>query len=288
MIDVQFNAAILGSSLRHTLSPAMHTAAFKALGLPFAYGVIDIRPGFLPAVIPALRKKYFRGANITIPHKTAILPLLDRIDDEAAEIGAVNTIVNQKGVLTGYNTDAAGMYRTLEPYHSVLTDRNIFLFGGGGAARAAIHVLLKYFSVKRIFLFNRSPERTRQLIGSLRSDYSKRIEDLSGNREFPHKALELSACVINTTSVGMFPHISESPVPSEILFSNEQIILDIVYNPLETALLQTARRCGTRAIPGIEMFLHQGAKAFELWTGEEFPMREARTVVLKKLETGTQ
>ena len=136
---------IIGHPIAHTLSPAMHTAAFDELGIPFTYGVFDVVDGFLPALLASLRKNGFAGVNITIPHKQRVIPLLDTVDEDAMAIGAVNTIVNRGGKLTGYNTDVAGIRQALEPFKERIRNVSVVILGAGGGARAAAYAISKDF-----------------------------------------------------------------------------------------------------------------------------------------------
>lgn len=274
---------IIGHPLTHTLSPVLHTAAAKELGLPLVYGTLDVESDFLPALIPALRMQEFRGANVTIPYKEAVMPLLDEINNEAAAVGAVNTIVNENGKLIGYNTDITGIALALDPIKEQLRGKSIVILGAGGAARAAAYAVARYCSPRSITVFNRTLSRAENLV----QHFKKLFSEITWKCFSVHKQLSqaIAECtlVVNTTSVGMHPHSNASPLPNEITFSNHQIIFDIIYTPLRTALLTHATACGAATINGVEMFIHQGAHAFELWTGKPLPIPSARDAVMKRL-----
>ncbi len=275
---------IIGHPLTHTLSPALHTAAAKELHLPLVYGTLDVGNDFLPALISSLRNQKFRGANITIPYKEAVLPLLDEIKDEAASVGAVNTIVNEDGKLIGYNTDVTGIARALDSVRDSIHQKSILILGAGGAARAAAYAVADSCSPQGITIFNRTQNRAENFVRHFQKHFPKMTWEYFRERErLPH-AVEESALIINATSVGMSPHSGTSPLPLEIRFSNHQIIFDIIYTPLRTALLKHAETYGAATINGVEMFIHQGARAFELWTGKPLPLALARDTVLKKLK----
>ena len=274
---------IIGHSIAHTLSPAMHTAAFEKLGLPFVFGVFDVTREFLPALVASMRGKNIAGANVTIPHKQGVISLLDNVTVDAAEVGAVNVIVNHKGTLTGYNTDITGVAHSLEPVRARLRGASILILGSGGGARAAAYALSKEFSPARIRIHNRSTERAEAMTVEFRKLFpSVRFDTVVDQRSFS-SAITESRLIVNTTSVGMTPNVESLPIPDGPTFSNQQIIFDIVYNPVETTLLRRARASGAHTINGVEMLVFQGAAAFELWTGKKFPVELARSVLLNAL-----
>ena len=276
---------VIGHPIGHTLSPAMHTAAFDELHMPYAYGVFDVVDEFLPALIASLRKNGFAGANITIPHKQRVIPLLDTVDENAAAIGAVNTIVNHDGKLTGYNTDVAGIQQALEPFKERIRDVSVVVLGAGGGARAAAYAISKNFSPALVRLYNRTSGRAEMMVNDFRKMFPGiAYENVSDARHLPDIIAD-SVLVVNTTPAGMTPNIDALPIPSAIRFSNHQIIFDIIYTPIETAFLRRAKADSATTINGVEMFVHQGAKAFELWTGKPFPVDVARQAVLKALTT---
>jgi shikimate dehydrogenase len=274
---------IIGHPLAHTLSPAMHTAAFDELRLPFTYGVFDVVDEFLPALLFTLRKDRFAGANVTIPHKQRVISLLDSVGEEAATIGAVNTIVNRGGKLTGYNTDVAGIQQTLEPFRERISNLPVLILGAGGGARAAAYAISKNFSPASVRLYNRTASRAGRIADDFREVFPGiAYENVSDVHGLPAIIAD-SGLVVNTTPAGMTPNINVLPIPATIRFSNHQIIFDIIYTPVETALLRRAKADGAATINGVEMFVQQGAKAFELWTGKTFPIDIARQAVLKAL-----
>jgi shikimate dehydrogenase len=274
---------IIGHSIAHTLSPAMHTAAFDELRIPFTYGVFDVVDEFLPALLASLRKNGFAGANVTIPHKEHIIPLLDGVNEDATAIGAVNTIVNHEGKLTGYNTDVAGIQKALAPFKERIRGVSVVVLGAGGGARAAAYAIAKNFSPASVRLYNRTASRA----GKIAYDFGKifpgiNFENVSDVQRLPAVIAD-SALVVNTTPAGMTPNIDAFPIPPAIRFSNHQIIFDIIYTPIETAFLHKAKADGAATVNGVEMFVRQGAKAFELWTGKPFPVDVARQAVVKAL-----
>jgi len=274
---------IIGHPISHTLSPAMHTAAFDALRLPFKYGVFDVIDEFLPALFASLRKNGFTGVNVTTPYKEHVIPLLDSVDENVAAIGAVNTVVNRDGRLTGYNTDVMGIQQTLEPFKERICNASVFVLGAGGGARAAVYAISKNFSPASVRLYNRTASRARAIVDQFKKIFPTVIyENVSDLKTLPALIAD-SVLVVNTTSLGMTPNVDTLPLPSMIRFSNQQIIFDIIYTPIETALIQKAKADGAETVNGVEMFVYQGAWAFQLWTGKPFPVDIARQAVLKAL-----
>ncbi|HTR80324.1 MAG TPA: shikimate dehydrogenase [Bacteroidota bacterium] len=276
---------IIGRPLGHSLSPAMHSAAIKQLGLHYKFGALEVADNFLPALISSMKKNAFAGFNVTIPHKRHIIPLLDEVSDAATAVGAVNTIVNKRGLLKGYNTDIDGLQKTLEPVAKKIKGTAALILGAGGASRAALYAVAAYASPRIIRVYNRTPERGKQVVDEFGKLFPHAVFELVPFGRSLQTAVTDSTLIINTTSVGMTPDTELSPLPKEIRFSNQQIIVDIIYTPLETALLRHARMDGAQTINGVEMFIQQGAKAFELWTGKTFPVELGRRVVMEALST---
>ncbi len=279
----QRHIGIIGHHIVHSLSPAMHTAAFKKLNLDYDYGVMDVTPEMLPNLIAAIRALNFRGANVTVPYKEKVIPLIDEISEEAKMIGAVNTIVNNNGRLVGYNTDAHGVYISLAYYAEEIKNNHVVIFGAGGAARATIYAVAKFFSPKRIMIVNRTLDNANVIVDEFSTKFRLTKFFSTSENEVAAREIEVAALLINTTSVGMSPSVHLHTLPPLAEIQKDQIVFDIVYNPLETALLKLARTAGARTVSGIEMLLGQGAKAFELFTHNEFPMHVAREVVIKEL-----
>ncbi|MFA6456409.1 MAG: shikimate dehydrogenase [Bacteroidota bacterium] len=279
----QRHIGIIGYKISHALSPAMHTAAFKKLNLEYDYGVMDVTPEMLPNLIAALRSLNFRGANITIPYKEKVIPLVDEVSEEARMIGAVNTIVNNNGRLVGYNTDAHGVYVSLAYYSEEIKNNHVVIFGAGGAARATVYAVAKFFSPKRIMIINRTLENAKAIVDEFTPKFRLTKFFCTNEHDVTAREIDVATLLINTTSVGMKPLINLHPLPPDAVIQNHQIVMDIVYNPLETALLKLAHNAGAKTIGGIEMLLGQGAKAFELFTHNEFPINTAREVLLKEL-----
>jgi shikimate dehydrogenase len=247
---------VVGYPIAHSLSPTMHNTGFSAIGLNAIYLAFESKD--IEGCIQAMRALSIRGMSVTLPHKSSVIPLLDEVDDLAERIGAVNTVVNEDGHLRGYNTDAVGALRALEEKID-LPGKSGLMLGAGGAARAIGFIL----SEKGVNLkvTNRSVERGESLAHSLACPF------------IPLDALKehMADLLIQTTSVGMSPREEECLVPEQIL-RKDMVVMDIIYNPLETALLSLAKARGCMTINGLRMFIHQGAEQFRLWTGLEAPI----------------
>jgi shikimate dehydrogenase len=270
---------LFGHPVHHSKSPVMHQAAFQASGLQGYYQAFDIPPERLPDAVAAIRTLAMRGVNITIPHKVAICDYLDVISPEAERIGAVNTIVNDNGTLIGTNTDGIGYVRSLqEELQLDLTQMHVLILGAGGAARA-IATRLALEGAKKLTLTNRTYEKAEQLAVSLASihDQVQAVpwSDLDTLREDVQ-------VVINTTSVGMYPHMENSPLAADF-FQPGMVASDLIYNPRQTLFLQQAQTRGCRIHEGVGMLVYQGAEAFRLWTGIEPPVSIMREALLRAL-----
>lgn len=279
----QRHLGIIGHNISHALSPVMQSAAIKKLQLDYDYGVMDVTPEMLPNLIASLRSLNFRGANVTVPYKEKVIPLIDEVSEEAKMIGAVNTIVNNNGRLVGYNTDAHGVYVSLAYYSEEIKNNHVVIFGAGGAARATVYAVAKFFSPKRIMIVNRTLENAKLIAEEFTPKFRLTKFFFTNEHEVITREMSVAALLINTTSVGMKPLVNFHPLPPNAVIQQNQIVLDIVYNPIETALLRLAHQAGAKSISGIEMLLGQGAKAFELFTHNEFPINVAREAVLKEL-----
>lgn len=274
---------IIGRNLSHTLSPIMQTTAFHKLNLDYHYGVMDVTPRMLPNLIASIRSLNFRGANVTIPYKQDVMPLIDEISEEAKIIGAVNTIVNNNGRLVGYNTDAHGVYLALEQYAEQIKNNHTVIFGAGGAARATVYAVAKFFAPKRIMIVNRTLENARTMVEEFTPKFRLTKFFYTNENETTLREIEVASLIINTTSVGMKPAIDATPLPANVALQKGQIVFDIVYNPIETLFIKQAADAGAKTVSGIEMLLGQGAKAFELFTHHEFPLQDAREALIREL-----
>jgi shikimate dehydrogenase len=274
---------IIGEPIEHTMSPAMHNAMYKTMGLDFAYVAFPVTSAELGQAIAGMKALNIRGLNVTIPHKVAVIPFLDRLDVLADRIGAVNTIVNDNGALTGFNTDAVGFLKALVERDIEPTGKKVLLLGAGGAARAIGFILAEEGA--HLTILNRKQELSwaKDLADCLSQSYAVKVSAEELNRKNLREAIANAAILVNATSVGMSPNVSQSPVPADLLCSN-LVVFDIVYNPYQTQLLREAKEAGAQTISGLEMLVWQGALAFEKFTGQQAPVELMREAALKTLQ----
>jgi len=268
---------VIGNPVEHSLSPAIHNAAFQKLDLDFVYLAWKVeRIGDALNGLRALGN--FRGASVTIPHKVAAVPFLDEVENTARHIGAVNTIVSNGGKLTGYNTDATGALRALREGGTGLKGQRVAILGSGGAARAIAFSLAADGALDGLDLLGIDDKEREALAGDLRSKTTMVVHDGQLNEESLKKVLANVQVLIHCTPTGMSPKVEGTCVPTSLLHAG-LTVMDIVYNPRETRLLTEARAAGCRTIPGLEMFLHQAAAQFELWTNQPAPTDVMRRVL---------
>ncbi len=269
---------LIATPIRHSLSPAMHNAAFDRLGMDRVYLVFEVGKEGLRATVNGLRAMGVRGWNVSMPNKTEILQYLDRLTPAAQMCGAVNTVINDGGVLTGTITDGTGWMHAVRERGLDLTGKKITLLGAGGAA-TAILVQAALDGVAEISVFNRQDEfwpRAEEKTALVRERTACRVnlfhlEDRGALR----REIAGSVLLVNATSVGMKPQDGMCLVDTDMLRPG-LIVSDVVYNPPETLLLQRAAEAGCRTVPGLGMMLWQGAEAFKLWTGVEMPVDYVR------------
>lgn len=257
----------------------MHNAAFMELGLDCVYLPFKVHSQDLGKAIQGMRGLNIRGLNVTIPHKVAVMTLLDDVDDSARNLGAVNTITSDGG-LKGYNTDAIGFLNSLAARKIEPADKKIVVLGAGGAARAVALILMDRGA--HLTIVNRHLPAAQALAGRLTGMYRRDIQTLEFTADNLKEALGEADLVVNTTPVGMFPAIDYSPIPYRWL-KKKLVVFDIIYNPIKTRLLQDAERRGAVVISGVEMLVGQGAAAFELWTGKKAPVEAMRAAVVEAL-----
>ena len=258
---------VLGDPVEHSLSPLMHNLALAECGLPGVY--TGFRVTDAAAAMAGIRALGICGASVTLPHKVTVMAHLDRVDETARVIGAVNTVVNRGGQLVGYNTDGMGALDALAAVTDV-AGKKVAIMGAGGAARAVAWTVGR--AGGRVTLFNRSAARAENLARDLKLDH-RPLDELAADR---------FDILINTTSVGMAPAVDALPLDPAILDA-AMVVMDIVYNPMETALLAAARRRGCRTVDGVAMFVRQGAQQFHLWTGVTAPVAAMQRVVVDAL-----
>jgi shikimate dehydrogenase len=245
----------------------MHNKALKKMGFDENYSAFCVQD--IGRAAEGIRGMNIRGASVTIPFKETVMQYLDDIDDDALALGAVNTIVNNNGCLAGYNTDWLGLMLTLKKAMTI-KNKTFAVIGAGGTARAAVYGILKEGGIPMIF--NRTPEKGKKLA----EEFNISFHSLSAIKKFK------AECLINTTSVGMFPHADKAPVKMTAL-AGYKYVMDVIYNPLKTKLLSDAEKHGCRILSGLDMFVHQGAEQLRLWTGKEPPRALMKNVILKRL-----
>lgn len=261
-------AALFGCPVEHTLSPVMHNAAFDHLRFDCCYLPFSVAPEALKQAVESIRALGFVGANLTIPHKEAVLPLLDALDEEAAAIGAVNTIAHHEGKLTGYNTDGKGFMRSLEERGISAADRNVLIIGAGGSSRAIGFYLGR--EAKLLTLYNRSRAKAEALAADLSAtggkvSVSAELKDLGG-----------FDIIINATPLGL-KQCDQMPLDPDSI-EPTVVVCDLIYH--KTPLLSHAEAKGCKTVSGAGMLLWQGALAFELWTGMKPPVEIMRSALL--------
>ncbi|WP_458412428.1 shikimate dehydrogenase [Schinkia sp. CFF1] len=269
---------LFGHPVGHSMSPLMHNDQFTRLGLDCYYQAFDVHPADLENAVKGVRALGISGFNVTIPHKVEIMKYLDEIDEEAAQIGAVNTVVLKNGKLVGYNTDGKGFAVSLERKAGAdFLKKRILIIGAGGAARG-IYVTLARMGAQAIDIANRTEKKANQLITE--NPYSIHSTGLSiAEAEAKLSQYEI---VINTTSVGMSPNIDEMPLQLTNMKAGT-IISDIIYNPLETKWLKEGKHLGAITQNGVGMFVGQGALAFELWTNQKPDFLSMEEIVERRL-----
>ena len=270
MIDANTSLfGLIGNPVAHSLSPVMHNQAFAAAGCNAVYVALKVTdPG---SALNGIRALNFKGLSVTLPYKVAVMEYLDEIDEAAKRIGAVNTIVNNNGKLSGFNTDCQGAIKALRVRTSI-EGKSIAIIGAGGAARAIGFGLTT--AGGHLTILNRTRTTGEQLAADLQADFLP-LDECRPNRY---------DILINTTPIGMHPDTDATPLAISLL-SKEMVVMDIVYNPLHTRLLKDAAARGCRIINGVDMFVFQGAHQFELWTGQKAPVGVMQNAVLQALQT---
>jgi shikimate dehydrogenase len=272
--------AVLGKPVRHSLSPAIHNAALQATGLNYVYVACEVDD--IQAAVMGMRGLGIRGFSITIPHKVSAMGLADEIDPVAASIGSINTLVNNEGVLRGFNTDGYGALRGIETAGVNLEGAEVTILGSGGGARAIACTLAAKADLSKLNILGVIEDEVKALTRHLAQFASARVEGEVLSYDSLKKALAGTLLLVNCTPIGMHPKTDDSLVPADLLGS-PLVVFDIVYNPMETRLLREARERKCRVISGVEMFIHQAIAQFELFTGQSAPEAVMRKVVLESL-----
>lgn len=277
---------VYGDPVEHTLSPPMQNAAFEAMGLPYVYVPWHVTSQHLPAAVEAVRALGLAGVNLTIPHKVAVMELLDEVTPRARLIGAVNTIENREGRLIGHNTDAPGFLRSLaEEAGAHPEGRHVFLLGAGGAARAiAVQMLLS--GARKVTISNRTLTRAyalQEALADVPAEGTVAVVPLAAAAGEFQAELAQADIMVNTTAAGMYPKHSAPPLVPRPLLRAGLLVCDVVYTPRRTVLLAEAAAAGCRTLPGLGMLAYQGAIAIEIWTGRQAPVALMREVLEEEL-----
>lgn len=272
--------ALLGSPVAHSISPLMHNEAFQLLDLDYTYLCFEVNEETLPAAVDGLKACGIRGFNLTMPNKNKIVELLDELSPAARLIGAVNTVVNDDGHLTGYNTDGVGYMQAVKDAGYDITGKTITIMGAGGAA-TAICAQAALDGVEKIHIFARETsrfwDRTQKLAENINSTLPcKAVLHENKDTAALAQTISESALLLNATSVGMAPNTEGTIIEDTSLYHPDLIVSDVIYNPRETRFLKEAREAGCRTFNGMYMLLYQGAEAFRLWTGKEMPVKEIK------------
>lgn len=272
---------VIGWPVTHSISPAMHNAAFAALGLKdWSYELAAIPPDIVRQGLRTLRDEGgFIGVNVTVPHKQAVMPYV-KPDERARAVGAVNTIDFRDN--TGTNTDVLGFLADLEANGINLLDKHVIVLGAGGAARAAVYTLVR--AGARVTVVNRTLEKAQVMLADLSISagvWGVDARTLDDAVEDANLSL-----IVNCTSVGMWPHVDESPWIDGVPFPRGVTVYDMVYRPAQTRLMQQAEEAGGQAIGGLGMLVRQGAAAFEIWTGQPAPVEVMFEAAKTALQSG--
>jgi shikimate dehydrogenase len=260
---------VIGDPVEHSLSPQMHNTGYEALHIDnqYVYVACHVDVNQIENFIKGIRAMRILGVSCTLPHKLAVMPYLDEIDDVAKKIGAVNTIVNKNGKLLGSNTDWIGI---LEPLNTVtnLTDKKVALLGAGGAARSAAYAVTNQQA--KLMIFNRTKDKAEKLAEEFKGD-TYALDD--------YERIKSADIIINTTSVGLHPHEDATPLPKEYI-ANRHIVFDAVYGAKDTRLIQDAKEQGAITLTGKDMLLYGGAAQFKLFTGHDAPKDAMRKALI--------
>ena len=274
---------VIGDPIEHTLSPTMHNAAFNHLKLDFVFLAFRVKAAELENAMRGMRGLGIRGLNVTMPHKNSVTKYLDEVDLTVKFLGSVNTILNDDGRLLGFNTDGVGALKALRENGVNPNGKKLLLLGAGGAAKAVAFSLAK--EVEELCVLNRAPQKAKELADALSRTFDKKVVGDALSPSLIQKNLHDSDILINATSVGMHPNISQSLAAPQWL-KPDLCVMDIVYNPVETKLAKDAKAVGAHVISGVEMLLYQGAASFEIWTGRSAPIEVMRRAALNKLGAG--
>jgi len=273
---------VIGFPIEHSLSPPMHNAAFAELGMDWAYVAYRVEPARVPEAIRGIVALGMVGLNVTIPHKQAAAELVDELDPAARALHSVNTIHNLSGMLKGYSTDGPGFVRSVEETGARLQGKAVTLIGAGGSARAVAYALVSA-GVGSLTVAARRPQKAEEVAAMVTEHTGRSVAVVDLNSPSARETVLRSDILVDSTSVGMHPNVDVPPViPADWMHAG-QLVCDLTYNPRETCLLKAARAAGAETLDGTGMLVHQGAIAFEIWTGVKAPVETMREALLKEL-----
>ncbi|NLP14140.1 MAG: shikimate dehydrogenase [Clostridium sp.] len=269
---------LIGNPVEHSISPELHNSLSSYLGYDIVYVPLKVEKQDLGTVVNALKCLGFIGFNVTIPFKREIMKYIDENTKEAILMGAVNTVKNIDGRLFGYNTDAEGFARSFKEEAGVgFSGKKVVLIGAGGVARS-IAVKLAKEGAEKISLVNRTTLKAIELADVVNENIREIVQVYNFNDKTFMMAFEESDIIINTTSLGMFPDVDNTPVKKRNCFNSNQIVYDVIYNPVKTRFLLDAEKMGAKVINGLGMLFYQGISAYEIWTGVKFSEEDLRLI----------
>lgn len=272
---------VIGNPIEHSLSPVMHNNAFNEMNMDYVYTAFHVMPENLKNVITGCKTLNIKGINVTIPYKTDIIQYLDEIDPIAEKINAVNTISFKNGIAKGYNTDGIGAIKSIES-HTKLNNKNILILGSGGASKAITFTLTNE-NIDSLIIANRSKDNAINLIDNLKNKTSFEnitFHEISNTNEI----IDNVDIIINTTPIGMYPNDDVKPAIETDKINQNHVVMDIIYNPLDTILLKEAKKNGAKIIHGTEMLINQGIESFKIFTGKTPSFESFEKPLLKKLQ----
>jgi len=273
---------VIGDPIEHSLSPTIHNAAFSHLGLDFVFLAFHVKAADLENAIRGMRGLGIHGLNVTMPHKTAVIGCLDEVDFTVRFLDSANTILNRDGKLSGFSTDGVGALKALSENGVDLPGKKVLLLGAGGAAKAIAFALVQ--EVGELAILNRSAEKAEELAETLGHMFNRKVVGAALSPDAVKTKLRDSDVLVNATSAGMKPNLSQSVVAPEAL-RPDLAVMDIVYNPVETKLAKDAKAAGAKVVSGVEMLIYQGAASFEIWTGKQAPIEVMRKAALNRLSS---
>jgi shikimate dehydrogenase len=272
---------IIGNPIEHSMSPPMHNAAFQALKLNCVYSAFKVESFELDEAVKGLKSIGIKGFTITVPHKQAVIRLLDEVDEYVERVGAANTVLNENGKLVGFNTDGIGFVRAVG--EDLLKEKRVVILGAGGAARSLAYETV--LQASSLLILNRTLSRAVDLVYEI-SKYNQRnieVKAMPLNNESLEHVLKTCHLLVNTTTIGMYPHLNETPVPIGLL-NSDMTVFDAVFNPYKTKLLRDAEMVGARIVSGLDMLVYVSVESFRIWFRREPPIQVMRNVGMRALQ----